>query len=304
MGHQHFYAQNWSYKKTNTYTYGNSRMVVLIYIYTMNKYRKNRIIYTTLLLVCVVLFWIFDNFYTPAPYSLPEGEGDRTEIPQWLWPSSTTGEIVQHAHFALSYNEAYEQAEWVAYVLEKSHLTYDDRKRPLFLEDPKVSSRSADWRNYKGSGYDRGHLCPAGDRRFSKNAYNETFYTSNITPQDREFNAGVWNRLEQQVRYWAKKDGPLFVVTAGVLERGLPSIGEEDVAVPKYFYKIVAKGQGDNLKIIGFLFPNKESSGKLDQFVVPVDSLEKMTGIDFFTYLPDEQEDFLEAGLNTSGWRF
>jgi endonuclease G len=66
----------------------------------------------------------------------------------------------------------------------------------------------------------------------------------------------------------------------------------------------VAKGQGDKLKIIGFLFPNKESSAKLDQFVVPVDSLEKMTGIDFFTDLPDEQEDFLEAGLNTSGWRF
>lgn len=270
----------------------------------MNKYSKNRIVYTILMLVCVVLFWMFDNFYTPATYSLPEGEGHRTEIPEWLWPSSGTGEIVRHAHFALSYREAYEQAEWVAYVLEKSHLTNDDRKRPFFIEDPKVRSKSADWRNYKGSGFDRGHLCPAGDRRFSENAYNETFYTSNITPQNREFNAGIWNRLEQHVRDWAIKDGPLFVVTAGVLEKGLESIGEEEVAVPEYFYKIVAKGEGKNLKIIGFLFKNKEVAGKLDQYVVSVDTLEKLTGIDFFAGLPDEQELRLEAGISSSSWRF
>ena len=270
----------------------------------MNKYNKNRVIYTTLLLVCVVLFWLFENFYTPAPYSLPEGEGSRTGIPELLWPSSTTGEIVQHAHFALSYNEPYEQAEWVAYVLDKSQLTRDDRKRPFFLEDPKVRTKSADWRNFKGSGYDRGHLCPAGDRRFSENAYNETFYTSNISPQDKDFNAGIWNRLEQQVRYWAKKDGPLFVVTAGVLEEGLPSIGDEDVAVPKFYYKIIAKGKGKNLRIIAFLLPHRENIGSLYKFVVSVDKLEKMTGIDFFPNLPDDQEDILEAGINTSGWKF
>lgn len=270
----------------------------------MNKYRKNRIVYTILLLVCAVLFWLFENFYTPAHYSLPEGEGHRTEMPQWLWPSSTTGEIVRHAHFALSYNEAYEQAEWVVYVLEKLHLTNDDRERPFFIEDPKVNSKSADWRNYKGSGYDRGHLCPAGDRRFSKNAYNETFYTSNIAPQDRDFNAGIWNRLEKKIRDWARKDGPLFVVTSGVLEEGLQRIGEEDVAVPKYFYKVVAKGQGENLKIIGFLFPNKEDTRELDEFLVPVDTLEKLTGIDFFAGLSEEQQTALEAGISTSGWRF
>ena len=157
---------------------------------------------------------------------------------------------------------------------------------------------------FKESGYDRGHLCPAGDRRFSENAYNETFYTSNISPQDKDFNAGIWNRLEQQVRYWAKKDGPLFVVTAGVLEEGLPGIGEEDVAVPKFYYKIIAKGKGKNLRIIAFLLPHRENIGSLDKFVVSVDKLEKMTGINFFPNLPDDQEDILEADINTSGWKF
>ena len=270
----------------------------------MNKYSKNRIIYSTLLLVCVFLFWVFDNFYTPSTYSQRETDGGRTEIPAHLLPNSTTGEVVQHAHYALSYNETYEQAEWVAYVLEKSHLTKDVRKRPFFIEDPRVGTKSADWRNYRKSGYDRGHLCPAGDRRFSEFAYNETFYTSNITPQNSDFNAGIWNRLEQQVRYWAKRDGPLFIVTAGVLEGGLASIGEEDVAIPKYFYKIIAKGRGENRKVIGFLFPHKEDTGKLDRFVVPVDRIEKLTGIDFFQKLPDDQEDMLEAGVSIGSWRF
>jgi len=147
----------------------------------VNQRKKNRVIYTALLLLCIIGFWLFENFYTPDTYSSAEDDKLETNIPSYFLPTSTTGAIVAHDHFMLSYNEPYEQAEWVAYMLKKNHLTYDDRKRPYFIEDPKVKSKSADWRNYKGSGYDRGHLCPAGDRRFSEFAYNETFYTSNIS---------------------------------------------------------------------------------------------------------------------------
>ena len=151
---------------------------------------KKRTLYTVLMLICLIGFWLFENFYTPDKYSAPEGPDITTEIPFYFLPTSTTGAVVEHNHYTLSYNEPYEQAEWVAYLLKKSHLTNDDRKRPYFIEDPKVKTKSADWRNYRGSGYDRGHLCPAGDRRFSEQAYNETFYTSNISPQDTYFNAG------------------------------------------------------------------------------------------------------------------
>ena len=161
----------------------------------MNQSKKNRTIYTVLLLLCIVGFWLFENFYTPDAYSIVADDGLKTDIPSYFLPSTSTGVIVVHDHFMLSYNEPYEQAEWVAYLLKKSHLTYDDRKRPYFIEDPKVRTKSADWRNYKGSGYDRGHLCPAGDRRFTKEAYDETFFTSNITPQKNAFNAGVWREL-------------------------------------------------------------------------------------------------------------
>tara|TARA_R110001583_G_scaffold86561_2_gene226099 strand:+ start:1008 stop:1820 length:813 start_codon:yes stop_codon:yes gene_type:complete len=270
----------------------------------MNYTGKNKTLYTILIAVCIVGFWLFDNFYTPDTYSTSDDDGQETEIPAYLLPNSSTGDITVHDHFMLSYNEPFEQAEWVAYMLKKSHLTYDDRKRPYFIEDPKVRTKSADWRNYKGSGYDRGHLCPAGDRRFSKYAYDETFYTSNISPQDRDFNAGIWNRLEMQVRRWAKRYGEVFVVTGGVLEEGLEEIGEEDVDVPKYYYKIIAKGSKDHLEVLAFLMPNRESSEALQMFLVPVDKVEKVTGLDFFENLPDKVEAQLERRSSVAGWKF
>lgn len=211
---------------------------------------------------------------------------------------------MEHAHYSLSYSEPHEQAEWVAYQLKESHLTYDDRKRPYFIEDPKVKSKSADWRNYRGSGYDRGHLVPAGDRRFSESAYNETFYTSNISPQDRDFNAGIWNRLEQKVRQWCKKYGDLIVITGGVLENDLPEIGEEDVDVPKAFYKIVLKDKWDRNEVIAFLIPAKESEKPLSQFVVTIDKLEEVTGIDFFEKQSKTWQNKVESKVDISGFKF
>ena len=269
-----------------------------------NSYRKNKTIYTVLLLACVVGFWVFENFYTPDTYSAKNGEDGVFQPAEFLLPSTTTNSIVRHQHYMLSYNEPYEQAEWVAYSLKKSDLTYDDRKRPYFIEDPKVKSKSADWRNYKGSGYDRGHLCPAGDRRFSEQAYNETFYTSNISPQDRDFNAGVWNRLEMQIRQWAKRYDELFVITAGVLEPGLEEIGEEDVDVPRQYYKIVVRGKEYNLKAIAFLLNGKESNKPLKHFTVSIDTIEKLTGIDFFEAFDDAKEVELEAKVKSKDWAF
>ncbi|MDP5229822.1 MAG: DNA/RNA non-specific endonuclease [Cellulophaga sp.] len=260
--------------------------------------------YTLLMLVCVVGFWLFENFYTPDTYSDPNHKNTENTPYQDFYPTSTTGDIVHHTNFSLSYHEKHEQAEWVFYQLTKDQLTYDDRKRPYFIEDPKVSTKSADWKNYRGSGYDRGHLVPAGDRRFSEFAYNETFYTSNISPQNSEFNAGVWNDLEKQVRYWCKKYGPLYIMTGGVLDNNLSSIGDEDVSVPNYFYKIVARKEGDTLKMIAFLFPNKPSTAPVKSFLVSVDEIEQKTNINFFEKLPDTQENNLESKIESTDWKF
>lgn len=265
---------------------------------------NNKTIYSLLILLCIIGFWIFQNFYTPANYTEPIPDPGLIILPEYLVPGSTTGAVVKHRYYWLSYNERYEQAEWVAYKLERSHLTYDDRKRPFFIEDPKINSKSADWRNYKGSGFDRGHLCPAGDRRFSEYAYKETFYTSNITPQKRDFNAGIWNRLEMKVRSWGKRYESLYIITGGILEKGLPGIGEEDVAVPETFYKIVARGRADDLKILAFLIPHRETTSPLHNYLVPVDTIEQLSCINFFEKLPDEYEDELEKKVIRKNWKF
>ena len=217
-------------------------------------------------------------------------------------PKSTTAQIIKHDYYTLSYNEKAEQAEWVAYELKKKYVKNSNFKRPFFIEDPKVKTQSADWRNYKKSGYDKGHLCPAADMEFDSNAYNDTFFTSNISPQNRDFNGGIWNRLEQKMRFWAVKYDGLFIVTGGVLKGNLKKIGSEDVAVPQFFYKIALSHSNGNYKMIAFLVPNEKSSKPIFDYVVSVDKLESITGIDFFPKLDDKIEDSLERNISLDSW--
>lgn len=217
-------------------------------------------------------------------------------------PTSTTSQIVKHNYYTLSYNEKAEQAEWVAYELKKNYVKNSNFKRPYFIEDPKVRTQSADWRNYKKSGYDKGHLCPAADMEFNINAYNDTFFTSNISPQNHEFNSGIWNRLEQKIRFWAVKNDGLIVVTGGVLKGNLKAIGLEDVIVPKYFYKIALSHSKGNYKMIAFLVPNEKSSKPIFDYVVSVDKIESITGIDFFPKLEDRLENSLEKNVEYKSW--
>ncbi len=217
-------------------------------------------------------------------------------------PSNTTGAVYKQETYAFSYSEEHEQAEWVAYILNASDIKEVDYERPYFEIDPEVLTGSAHWKNYKNSGFNKGHLCPAGDRRGSLKDYESTFLTSNISPQKYEFNAGIWNRLEQKVRYWAKKQDSIYVVTGGVLSNDLATIGFENVAVPKYFYKILLSKDGE--KMIGFLVPHEKSEKPLYSFIMAVDKIEEMTGIDFFPALKDEIESKLESKSDYRNWEF
>ncbi len=254
----------------------------------------------------MIAIYVFEHYLNSEEKSaiVEEGKQPKTETNEYFLPTSTTGQIVHHQNYSLSYSEPYEQAEWVAYELKSSHLSSTNHKRPYFEIDNAVKSGAAHWRNYKQSGYDRGHLCPAGDRRFSKAAHDETFLTSNISPQEHQFNAGVWNRLEQKVRYWAKKYDGVFVVTGGILKDGLKTIGEERVAVPNQFYKIVLDNTNGKPKMLAFLLNHNDSDMPLYKFVVSVDEVEKLTGIDFFPELNDAIENKIEASSSYKNWRF
>lgn len=262
---------------------------------------KNRkAVYTVISLLFAIGFYFYDGFAFENIIS-----NKTTKISGFdFLPTSMTGQVIHHQFYSLSYNEKYEQAEWIAYELNKEQLLGLPNKRPYFEQDPKVTTQSAHYRNYKNSGYNKGHLCPAGDRKFSTEAYNETFFTSNISPQTYEFNSGVWNRLEEKVRYWAQKYQKLYIVTGGILTPNLKTIGSEKVAIPQYFYKIILNDNGTEIKAIAFLMPHEKSDKGLYQFVTSIDEIEKLTGIDFFPELPDELENELEKSSNYKSWSF
>ncbi|MBD0830740.1 DNA/RNA non-specific endonuclease [Aestuariibaculum sediminum] len=267
---------------------------------------KRKTTYTLLAVILVIIVYGYEHILKVEEQAeiVKEGATIKPNTNEYFLPTSTTGQVIHHDGYSLSYNEAYEQAEWVAYELKKTHLSKSNFDRPYFEIDDAVKTGAASWRNYKNSGYGRGHLCPAGDKRYSKQAYDETFLTSNISPQDHDFNAGVWNTLEQKVRYWASKYNGVFVVTGGVLQLGLKTIGTENVAVPEYFYKVIIDVNSGEPKMIGFLMPNQSSNKPLYDFVVKVDTIEKLTGIDFFPQLDDGIEKKLESEIHISDWIF
>ncbi|SFD92772.1 DNA/RNA non-specific endonuclease [Spirosoma endophyticum] len=216
----------------------------------------------------------------------------------FMLPVSKSGnEIIRHEGYTLSYRDEYKDAEWVAYPLLDYETTGDaDRKYEQFKPDPEVAIGTALPSDYTRSGYDRGHLAPAGDFKFSQRMMKETFFMSNITPQTPDFNRGIWKELEEQVRAWAIRDNGLYVITGAVLKPGLPTIGKTtEVSVPEKFYKVILYCNKPDIRMIGFLLDNKGATSSLKQFVVPVDQIEQLTGIDFFPKIPDDLERKLES---------
>lgn len=228
------------------------------------------------------------------------------EDARWYLPSSTTDQVIHHDHYSLSYSEEHEQAEWVAYKLTKSSLLIPNVPRTDWFEkDPAVSTGSAEYKDYSGSGFTRGHLAPAGDMAFNESAMIESFFMSNVSPQKRPFNNGIWKELEEQVRDWAFQFDELYVITGPVLVGSTQRIGRNQVAVPEYFYKIILTSSAPDPIAIAFLIPNELSEKKLQDYVVTIDSLEALTNIDFFhQLLENEQEISLESTLSTDDWRF
>ncbi|MTI30603.1 DNA/RNA non-specific endonuclease, partial [Xanthovirga aplysinae] len=221
----------------------------------------------------------------------------------FAWPEyQSTDNIVEHSYYTLNYEEAYEQASWVAYKLTEDHLEPNYKRTDNFRADPLIHTNSADRSDYKRSGYDRGHLAPAADFSWDATAMSESFLMSNMSPQSPEFNRGIWKKLEEKTRTWAKRNDELYVVTGPVLRKGLKKIGKNKVAVPKYYYKVILDIREPEIKAIGFLMENKGSEKDLKSFAIPIDKIEKISKLDFFPLLPDSLEQALESKVRLKGW--
>lgn len=222
----------------------------------------------------------------------------KLEIPK----TNSKDKIITHTGYSLLYNEIHEQADWVAYQLTKEETTKLYERTNKFILDPKVKTITASDSDYKGSGYDRGHLAPASDMGWSSITMKESFYYSNMSPQNPSFNRGIWKKLEELVRTWAVENNNVYIVTGPVLKGELTSIGNDKVSVPKYYYKVILDFSQPSIKGIGFVLPNAGSKETLKNYAVTIDNVEKFTGIDFFPLLQDKQENLIESTLCIECW--
>ncbi len=222
-------------------------------------------------------------------------EKNHFEIPE-IRPSD---KVIYHSGYSLLYNETHEQSNWIAYELTDEETIKQFNRTNKFLVDPDVSTHSANDEDYKGSGYDRGHLAPASDMGWSENTMKESFYYSNMSPQKPSFNRGIWKKLEEKVRSWAVENKKIYIVTGPILTIGLSKIGRDHVSVPKYFYKVIIDYTAPSIKGIAFVMPNESSKKSLQSFAVTIDSVEHITGINFF---PTMQDTAIENTLCISCW--
>ena len=235
-----------------------------------------------------------------ARYTFPA----RAEIPEWEAGKKRKEQIIRHEGYTVSYNSDYRIANWVAYELTAREARSKKAERSnKFVPDPLVKGATALNEDYTRTGYDRGHLAPAGDMKWSMKAMRESFYLSNICPQDPDLNRGIWKDLEEQIRLWASENGSLLVVTGPIITDDLRRLGKNRVGIPKRFFKVVCTQTAGRPEGVGFLFDNRDyGDTSLRSMMIPIDSVESVTGIDFFPSLPDSIERPMEASVNKSCW--
>lgn len=219
-----------------------------------------------------------------------------------FYPTSTTNQIINHKYYTLSYSEKDEQAEWVAYKLTSKSFNKHISRTNNFKADKRVTTGSASLNDYKHSGYDRGHLAPAGSMKINKTSMKESFYMSNMSPQKPSFNRGIWKRLEEKVRYWSELNDSVFVVTGPILDNSLGTIGENKVTIPSAYYKTILGYKNGKTKGLAFIMPNKKSDQSIYKYVVSINDVEAKTGIDFYHKIDNKVQVEFKKNKDIKAW--
>lgn len=222
------------------------------------------------------------------------------EIPTLLTPRQQ--QIIRHTGYTVSYNKDTKLPNWVSYELTRAETKGKEKRSNRFIADPLVKGAIATNADYTRSGYDKGHMAPAADMKWSPVAMNESFYFSNMCPQHPQLNRRGWKKLEDKIRDWAVADSAIIIICGPVLKKQPKTIGKNKVVVPQQFFKVILSPFVKPMRAIGFLFNNEQSVDPLSAYVVTVDSIERLTNMDFFSLLPDEIENKIEAEANYFQW--
>lgn len=211
-------------------------------------------------------------------------------------------QIIEYTGMTVSFNPDLHVPNWVAYELTAEEADGKEPRSGNFMIDPEVDG-CASPADYKNTGFDRGHMAPAADMKWSPEAMRESFYMTNIVPQARSLNSGTWGRLENKCRQRARNDSAIIIISGPVLTDKIEMhIGSTGVAVPQRLFKVVMSPYSNPPQAIGFLIPNGTIKGGMQAYAVSVDSIEAVTGHDFFSALPDDIENEIESQVNFNRW--
>lgn len=214
----------------------------------------------------------------------------------------TPEQMVEYEGFRVSFNKDNKTPNWVAWELLGNETEGSQTRYNTFWQDEKVEGCPVTY-DYSRSGYDRGHLCPAADQKWSRQAMIDCFSLANMAPQDHALNSGAWSTLEKKERQWAKRDSAIVIIAGPIYEKGdTKRIGDSGVRVPSAFYKVIIAPYVEEPRGIGFVYPNMSSPGNMQDYAMSIDDVEAITGIDFFFNLPDDVEDKIESSYSFKEW--
>ena len=209
---------------------------------------------------------------------------------------------VQYLGMRVSFNPDLHIPNWVAWELTADKASGKEPRANSFATDRWVDG-CASTDDYRGSGYDRGHMAPAADMKWSPKAMEQSFLLTNICPQEHTLNAGSWKKLEEKCRVWATVDSVIYIVAGPVLtDRVDEYIGQTQVAVPQRFFKVVVAPYSNPPRGIGFIMPNGRVKGGMQECAMTIDQVEQITGHDFFSELPDDIEAAVESECRFNQW--
>lgn len=227
---------------------------------------------------------------------------DASELTFVKMPSDIPSQIKEYANYTVSFNSETHIPNWVAWTLEGKNTNGQVKRSNKFWTDESVKG-CAQTSDYRNTGYDRGHMAPAGDMKWDKTAMDECFSLANIAPQAHTLNSGSWGKLEEKCRQRAVADSIVVIVCGPIPnEERIAHIGLTGVAVPQRFFKVILSPAARPPKAIGFIMPNGYVEGGMQRCAVSVDSIESLTGYDFFSALPDDIESQVESQCNFPQW--
>ena len=226
---------------------------------------------------------------------------DSIEIPRIA--DSRDSQIISHKGYTVSYNKSTLLPNWVAYELTNTEVNGTCKRNSRFYPDPEVKGRQADNEDYRNTGWDKGHIAPAGDMKWDEQAMLESSYFTNVCPQNHNLNGGDWRSLEEKCRDYARRFGNVYIAAGPVIgESRNGCIGFNEVVVPDGFYKVLLICHDGKYEGIGFYFENSAGHRPLTVYAKSIDEIELMTGIDFFFMLPDKVEDEVEQSFDIEFW--